>query len=206
MKIGSRSQQHTCAICLEEKDRADLVFAFELLLCERCLSGDYLHALEERGCTCTLDGTSDDELMRSLIVDFPKDIPFNASFSRETFKHKFSKFFKKEVQVGVQHFDDLIYIATNSSRDTAKFLTDEKTQDGILAALMTMVRSGATIKLENQRAELQIDPRELTPEQEEALITFRRQLLLTPFASFIAYLDTFVGHVDNDALLSGSQS
>lgn len=202
MKMGGRETTHACVICNRDLERDELTYAFELELCDRCRTGGFKEALGARGCTCIQNGGEDNEqLLQSITASFSSALPITASFMRETFKHKFSKFFKKEIQVGVQHFDDLVFIATDTTRSTAKFLKDSNTQDGVLAALLTIVRSGATLRIEGQQLELSVDPRELSTEQDEALRTFRDQLLLTPFCILVAYLDRYCAQHGDSSLL-----
>ncbi|MFT3693858.1 MAG: hypothetical protein QM831_12005 [Kofleriaceae bacterium] len=78
-----------------------------------------------------------------LTLTLPKPAKVKATFSTESVGKKLVKIFKKELQTGDPHFDDEIYISTDTPDETKAFLDDD-----VRSAVGVLVTTGGPIHIE----------------------------------------------------------
>lgn len=79
-----------------------------------------------------------------LTLTLPRPAKVKATFSPESMGKKLVKIFKKELQTGDPHFDDEIYISTDTPDETKAFLE----ADNVRAAIGLLVTTGGPIQIE----------------------------------------------------------
>lgn len=88
--------------------------------------------------------TAGDGHVVRLVWTLPAPCAVRASFGREVLKHKLIKLFKKEIQVGDPHFDDAVYISTDTPDATNAFLESPRVRE----IIASMVGAGGAIGIE----------------------------------------------------------
>jgi GTPase Era involved in 16S rRNA processing len=86
----------------------------------------------------------------TLKVTLPRAPAVQASFSKEGVGKKIVKLFKKELQTGDAHFDNRIYISTDTAEATQAFLAAEAVREVIADCVLTggpIEIDGAVLKM-----------------------------------------------------------
>ena len=106
----------------------------------------------------------------------PEPSPLHLVLAEEKFSNKLAKIFKKELQVGVQSFDDAVFITTSDKAVAGSFLANEDVRDIIYPIIVT----GGTIAVEGEKVRINIVSGSSPTEDEKAvarlvghILTFR---------------------------------
>jgi len=86
-----------------------------------------------------------------LTFKLPQPVLMGFSFIREEFKHKLTKLFKAEIQVGDKMFDDMVYITTDTPKDVASMLSIQEVRD----VVYQFIYNGGHVTLDGQTLTMQ---------------------------------------------------